>query len=135
MIGLAAPPRLAFGVAALLLALAAPAHAAGEFKYRGFFLPGGAVKIDDDRFRILQNWDEMRRFYRSTYPPAKYPRRTLRNQAGLRAQHLVNPQANAEWEGVNIYETARGEVRIFVIGKGAPPEPAAPPPEKKEGAR
>ncbi len=38
---------------ALILAAAAPAIAATEgFKARGFILPDGAVKIDDDRYRL-----------------------------------------------------------------------------------
>jgi hypothetical protein len=127
-------PRLGFAAFAAALLLAPAGHGAGEFRYRGFMLPGGAVKVDDDRFRLLQNWDEMRRFYRANYPPARFPRRTLRNQAGLRAMHMPNPAQNGEWEGVNIYENGRGEVRIYVIGKGAPPEvPPAPPAKPDAG--
>jgi hypothetical protein len=104
------------------------ARAAGGFKARGFFLPDGAVKVDDDRYRLPQPWDEAVRWYRATYPPAKFPRRTLRNQAGVRAMHIVN-NAPGEWEGANLYETPRGEVRVFVMGKiEKPPEPPPPLP-------
>jgi len=96
------------------------ARAAGEFRARGFILPPGAVKIDDDRYRLPSGWDEVQRFYRNTYPAAKYPRHTLRNQAGVRAIHIVNPKQGEEWIGVNMYEAARGEVRVYVLGTGSP---------------
>jgi hypothetical protein len=107
-----------------LLSFALPAQAAG-FQARGFFLPDGAVKVDDDRYRLPQPWEEAVRWYRATYPPAKFPRRTLRNQSGIRAMHIRNT-TNAEWQGANLYETPRGEVRVFVMGR--PEKPAEPPP-------
>jgi hypothetical protein len=99
--------------AALLFAFAA--LAAGEFKARGFTLPGGSVKVDDDRYRLTAAWDDARRFFRSVYPPARFPRRTLPNQAGVRAEHIENPGAG-EWEGANIYEN-KGEVRVFILAR------------------
>jgi hypothetical protein len=108
-------------VAVLLLAL--PAAAAEGFKARGFILPDGAVKIDDDRYRLTQPWDEAVKFYRRAYPAAKYPRKTLRSQTAVRAMHIANP-SGAEWEGVNLYEANRGEVRLYILpGKEAPEEP------------
>jgi hypothetical protein len=101
--------RIAILVAALL--------AAGGFKARGFSLPDGAVKVDDDRYRLPQTWEDALRWYRSVYPPAKYPRITLRNEAGIRAIHIENRAPGAEWEGANLYENARGEVRVFVLGR------------------
>ena len=77
-----------------------PAPAAGGFKARGFFLPDGAVKLDEDRYRLPQAWEDAVKFYRSTYPPAKFPRRTLRNQSGVRAMHITN-SSPAEWEGAH----------------------------------
>ena len=128
-------PLPARALAALLCTLlwSGPSLAAGEFKAHGFALPSGSVKIDEDRYRLPLAWEEMQRFLRNTYPPAKYPRRALPNQNGVRAVHLVNPSAKAgdEWEGANIYEAGKGEVRVFVLaGKGPPAEaetPAAPP--------
>ena len=93
------------------------ARAAGEFKARGFILPSGSVRLDDDRYRLPMGWDDVQRFYRNTYPAAKYPRHTLRNQSGVRALHIVNPRGD-EWTGVNMYEAAKGEVRVYVEGKG-----------------
>ncbi len=115
----------------LVLALAGPAHAAGEFKARGFTLPTGSVKVDEDRYRLPLAWDEMQRFLRNTYPPARYPRRALPNQNGVRAVHIVNPKQGDEWEGANVYEAGRGEVRVFVLaGKGEPAEATPTPPTK-----
>ena len=109
-------------LAALLLA-ATPAAAAEGFKARGFILPDGAVKIDDDRYRLPQPWDEAVKFYRRTYPPGKYPRKNLRSQTPVRAMHIENP-AGGEWDGVNLYEASRGEVRLFILaGKEAAKQP------------
>ena len=114
---------------ALLLAAAAPAIAATEgFKARGFILPDGAVKIDDDRYRLPGPWDESVKFYRRAYPPAKFPRRTLHSQSAVRAMHIENPE-RGEWEGVNLYEAGRGEVRVFILTPAEPPPP--PPPAAK----
>lgn len=120
---------LAVTLSALLWAalLAFPAHAAGEFKARGFTLPTGSVKVDEDRYRMPLAWEEMQRFLRNTYPPAKYPRIALPNQNGVRAVHIANPKQGEEWEGANVYEAGKGEVRVFVLaGKGEPAEAAAP---------
>ena len=91
---------------------------AGEFKAHNFILPGGAVRVDEDRFRLPQPWEEAVKFYRLAFPPAKYPRRTLHSQSGVRAMHIVNPHPSRnedDWEGVNLYEFGRGEVRVFVL--------------------
>jgi hypothetical protein len=109
--------RIVVLLAVLLLSVSAVA--AEGFKARGFVLPDGAVKIDDDRYRLPQPWDEAVKFYRRAYPPAKFPRRTLRSQTAVRAMHIENP-AKAEWEGVNLYEAARGEVRVFILSKDGP---------------
>jgi len=104
--------RIALVLAALL--------AAGGFKARGFSLPDGAVKVDEDRYRLPQTWEDTLRWYRSVYPPAKYPRSTLRNNAGIRSIHIENRTAGSEWEGANVYETPKGEVRIFVLAREEP---------------
>jgi hypothetical protein len=88
--------------------------ATGGFKARGFALPDGAVKIDEDRYRLQQTWDEALKWYRTNYPPAKYPRHNLRSQTAVRAIHIDNP-SGAEWDGVNIYEAGRGEVRLYIL--------------------
>jgi hypothetical protein len=122
------PKLFAITFAAAIAAVGAisPAGAAGGFKARGFFLPDGAVKVDEDRYRLPQPWEEAVRWYRATYPPAKFPRHTLRNQAGVRAMNIVNT-VPGEWEGANLYETPRGEVRVFVMGKVDKPEEPPPP--------
>jgi len=94
--------------------LSASALAAEGFKARGFVLPDGAVKIDDDRYRLPQPWDEAVKFYRRAYPPAKYPRKTLRNESAVRAMNIANP-SGMEWDGANLYEAARGEVRVYIL--------------------
>lgn len=100
---------------ALLTALlsATPSLAAG-FKARGFTLPDGAVKVDEDRYRLPQSWEDAIRFYRTVYPAAKFPRKTLHSQSQVRAMNIGNP-SGGEWEGANLYESAKGEVRVFVL--------------------
>ena len=104
--------RIALVLAALL--------AAGGFKARGFSLPDGAVKVDEDRYRLPQTWEDTVRWYRTVYPPAKYPRSTLRNNGGIRAIHIENRTPGSEWEGANLYETPKGEVRVFVLAREEP---------------
>ena len=98
---------------ALLLAALLAASSEG-FKARGFQLPDGAVKIDDDRYRLPAPWDETLKFYKRAYPAGKYPRHTLHSQTSVRAIHIDNP-SGVEWDGVNIYEAGRGEVRVYVL--------------------
>ena len=104
--------RVALVLAALL--------AAGGFKARGFSLPDGAVKVDEDRYRLPQTWEDTVRWYRTVYPPARYPRSTLRNNGGIRAIHIENRTPGSEWEGANLYETPKGEVRVFVLAREEP---------------
>ena len=113
-------------VASLLLA-------SPGFKARGFSLPDGAVKVDDDRYRLPQAWEDALKFYKSVYPPAKYPRRTLHSESQVRAVHIDNPSSRDEWEGANIYELGRGEVRVFVLSRdGAQPASTPAPTSKKK---
>jgi hypothetical protein len=107
------------------LLLVAALLAAEGFRARGFVLPDGAVKIDDDRYRFAEQWDEVIKFYRRAYPGGKYPRRTLHSQTPIRAIHIANP-SGIDWEGANIYEAGRGEVRVYIL-----PGKEAPEPEKK----
>ena len=110
--------KFAILAALAILALPLQARAGGEFKARGFTLPGGTVKVDDDRYRLAQAWDDAKRFFKSVYPPAKFPRRTLANFSGIRAEHIQNP-GGGEWEGVNLYEN-KGEVRVYILKRKAP---------------
>ncbi len=85
--------------------------------------PSRRLQPFGDRYRLQQPWDEAVKFYRRAYPPGKYPRKTLRSQTPIRAMHIQNP-SGVEWEGVNLYEASRGEVRVFILaGKEPPPEP------------
>ena len=112
--------RVLLSLLALLAVLApGPAASAAGFKAHGFTLPDGAVKVDDDRYRLPQAWDDAIRFYRSAYPAAKFPRRTLHSQSQVRAIHIANP-SGGEWDGANLYESGRGEVRVYVLAKEAP---------------
>ncbi len=101
------------------LVLASILLAAPGFKARGFTLPDGAVKVDDDRYRLPQAWEDALKFYKQVYPPAKYPRRTLHSESQVRAIHIENPSSRDEWEGANVYELGRGEVRVFVLSRDA----------------
>ena len=113
-------------VASLLLA-------APGFKARGFALPDGAVKVDDDRYRLPQAWEDALKFYKQVYPPAKYPRHTLHSQSQVRAIHIENHSSRDEWEGANLYELGKGEVRVFVLSRdAASTASSAPSPKKKK---
>ena len=117
--------------AALGLAVALPALAASGFRAHGFVLPDGAVKVDANRFRLPQAWDDALRFYRF-YPWNRYPRTVLHSESYVRAVHIDNPRASGdEWQGVNLYELPRGEVRVYIlVPPGTPDEDAGGGPAK-----
>lgn len=76
-------------------------------------LPDGAQRVGENRYRTHLKWEETRKFYKTAYPPGAYPRKSIINQPGVKAEHLVNPSGK-KFEGLNIYE-ANDEVRIFVV--------------------
>lgn len=94
--------------------LAAPALGWAE-RAAGALLPDEARAVEANRFRVEKSYDETLKFYKTVYPPAKYPRRPIVNQPGIKAVHIENPEAKpGGWDGLNVYEL-RGETRIFVL--------------------
>lgn len=106
--------RYKAALAGVLVALPMLVHA--EVRVAGAVLPDGAVKVAESRYRVAQDWEDILRFYRQTYS-ARYTRRPIADQPGVKAVHIANPDAKVgSWEGLNVYE-AKGEVRIFVLLK------------------
>ncbi len=103
-------------IAALSTLGPAVATAGGEFKVRGLTLPGGAVRIAEDRYRMPEGWTGSLKFLKGQYKPDKYPRRFVVNQPGIKAIHVDNPDGAGEWEGFNLYEY-QGEVRMYVLAR------------------
>jgi hypothetical protein len=96
------------------LALATPALVRAE-KAAGAALPDEARQVEPNRFRIDKNYDDTLKFYKVVYPPAKYPRKAIVNQPGIKAVHIDNPEVRpGGWEGLNVYEL-NGETRVFVL--------------------
>ena len=109
-----AAPRYKAALAALLVALPGLALAEKSF---GATLPDDARKIGENRYQVERKYEELLRFFRTTYPPAKYPRRAITDQPGVKAVHIENPEAKpGSWEGLNVYEL-KGAPRIFVLVK------------------
>lgn len=100
-----------FTLAALL---PTSAQAAGEFRHRGVLLPGGSVRVGEDRFRLPDNFSASLRFYRSHYNTGRFPRKAIVDQPGIKAIHVVNPDSGGAWDGFNIYEHQR-EVRVYIL--------------------
>lgn len=86
---------------------------AGETEL-GAALPEGARRVAEHRFRSSNDFEGTLKFYKSAYPPAQYPRKSVVNQPGVKAIHITNPSGRGGWEGLNIYE-ANEEVRIYVV--------------------
>jgi hypothetical protein len=85
----------------------------------GAVLPDGARRVAEHRFRSSSDFEGTLKFYKTTYPPAAYPRRAVVNQPGVKAVHIANSSGKGGWEGLNIYE-ANDEVRIYVVpGEGS----------------
>ncbi len=82
----------------------------------GAILPDDARKVSENRYRLVRDWEQVLKFYRTTYS-ARFTRRPIADQPGVKAVHIANPDAKpGQWEGLNIYET-KGEVRVFVLVK------------------
>ena len=108
-------PRYNAALVAVLLAV--PGLALAEPKVAGAVLPDGAEKVSENRYRVPKTYDETLRFFRQTYG-ARYTRRPIADQPGVKAVHIENPDAKpGSWEGLNVYEL-KGEVRVFVLVKG-----------------
>jgi hypothetical protein len=111
-------PRFARYKAALVAFLAlVPGLALAEVKVAGALLPDGAVKVAENRYRVPRDYEETLKFFRQTYG-ARYTRRPIADQPGVKAVHIENPDARpGQWEGLNVYEL-KGETRVFVLLKG-----------------
>jgi hypothetical protein len=112
-----------FWVAGLLL-LGLPA--AAELVL-GAQLPDNAQKVGENRYRASQDYEETLKYYKSVYPPDRFPRKSIVHQPGVKAVHIANP-GGKQFEGLNIYE-ANEEVRIYVVPAG---ETAKQAPKKKD---
>ncbi len=105
---------LRYKAALVMLLLAAPAVARAE-KVAGAQLPDGSTRIEANRYRVERSYAETLKFYRTVYPPAKYPRKQVANQPDIKAVHIENPAPRpGGWDGLNVYEL-RGETRVFVL--------------------
>ena len=93
----------------------------------GIQLPDKTTKVGERRYRVPQDWENTMKYFKTAYPAAQFPRRTIVNQPGVKAIHLSNPDGHGSWEGLNIYE-ANDEVRVYVVPPdGAPTKPAKKP--------
>jgi hypothetical protein len=109
-----AAPRYKAALAALLVAI--PGLALAE-KVAGATLPDEARKVGENRYQVERKYEDVLKFFRATYAPARYPRRPIADQPGIKAVHIENPEAKpGSWEGLNVYEL-KGETRVFVLVK------------------
>ncbi len=91
-----------------------PAAALAE-KVAGAILPDGSRPIAENRYRVDRSYEDTLKFFKTVYPPARYPRRAIANQPGVKAVHVENPEARpGGWEGLNVYEL-KGETRVYVL--------------------
>jgi hypothetical protein len=95
--------------------LAWPGLAAAE-RVAGATLPDEVSLVEPNRYRVeKKTYEETLKFYKAVYPPARYPRRPIANQPGLRGVHIENPEARpGSWDGLNVYEL-QGETRLFIL--------------------
>lgn len=102
--------------AVVVLSVSTAAWAAAEFKVNGVVLPGGSVRVAENRYRLPDGFDTTAKWYARVYKPAQYPRRNIVNQPGIKAIHIVNTNTDESWSGINLYET-QGQVRIFILAR------------------
>ena len=118
-------PRSAWAVATALALLTGGVARAEVLD--GVQLPDKSSKVGERRYRVPQDWENTLKYFRTVYPTATYPRRSIVNQPGVKAIHIANPSGKG-WAGLNVYE-ANDEVRVYVV----PPEgvPAKAPKKKQ----
>jgi hypothetical protein len=111
--------------------LALWAVGAGAETVSGAQLPDGASKVGENRYRAPRDFEATVTYYKSVYPPSAFPRKSVVNQPGVKAVHIVNPSGK-NFEGLNIYE-ANDEVRIYVVPvQTAAAKPSKPEPKKSK---
>jgi hypothetical protein len=104
---------------------------AGAETVSGAQLPDGASKVGENRYRAPRDFETTLTYYKSVYPPSAFPRKSVVNQPGVKAVHIVNPSGK-NFEGLNIYE-ANDEVRIYVVPvQTAAAKPSKPEPKKSK---
>ena len=93
-----ASPRYKAALAALLVSF--PGVSLAE-KVAGLTLPEDARRIEEHRYQVDRKYEDLLRHFRTALPPAKYPRRPIADQAGVKAVHIENPEAKpGSWEGL-----------------------------------
>ena len=107
--------------------------AAGAETINGAQLPDGVQKVGENRYRAPRDFEGTMTYYRSVYPVGTFPRKSIVNQPGVKAVHIVNPSGK-NFEGLNIYE-ANDEVRIYIVPVQSTAKPAKPEPSKKSGKK
>ncbi len=89
---------------------------ASALNVAGATLPDEAKKVGENRYQLTRDYEQVLKFFRTTYS-ARYTRRPIADQPGVKAVHIANPDAKpGQWEGLNVYEL-KGEVRVFVLVK------------------
>ncbi len=107
--------------------------AAGAETVSGAQLPDGAQKVGENRYRAPRDFEGTMTYYKSVYPVGTFPRKSVVNQPGVKAVHIVNPSGK-NFEGLNIYE-ANDEVRIYIVPVQSAAKPPAKPEPKKPGKK
>lgn len=97
----------------------------------GVQLPEGAEKVGENRYRVKEDFDGTKKFYKSILPSKEYPRHGIIDQPGIKAIHIENPNGG-KWQGLNIYQ-ADDETRLFIIPAEEAPKPARRKVESKAG--
>jgi hypothetical protein len=95
---------------ALMLIAAWVAGAGGQLGV----IPDYATRVAENRYRAAGDYESVMKFYKKELPASLYPRKSIVNQPGIKAVHILNPGAKGGWEGLNIYQ-ANDEVRIYVV--------------------
>jgi len=116
---------------ALLLvgALLAPAAAWGASHFaHGLILPPGAQEVGENRYRAPESYEATLKFFDKTY--RGIARKDIVDQPGIRAVHYESDNPRSGYEGFNVYENDKKEVRVFVIPR---PQTAKEAGKKKKG--
>ena len=95
----------------------------------GFKLPGTAVEVGENRYRLKHAWDQAAKFYRKSYRHIKGIKKyDVISTPGVKAIHYRNMTKRGKWAGANI-SNIKGEVFVFCFPKE---EPAGKKSKKKK---
>lgn len=98
---------------------ATTAFAAGP-THLGVTMPSYARKIETGRFRSPRDFGDTIRFFKKSLRGKHIKFHREVTMVGAKYVYIENTRPGARWSGINVYQTGKKSVRIYVLGPRAP---------------